>query len=209
MMVARFFLGGLLIVGLACTSGAAAADVHPALGRPELLEVGNPMLISRETLAREMERNWELRTYVNLYGWPEYAEVQETVVNEPVVPYEVRLYYLRRNQQATFSRVNVQAWIRDFGIRRYMGTIPEETVARLLTAEGEINAPKVPEPEAVVEPAPPKAAGPQDDVSAALLRMEAAADRAALAAELAERASAAADTSAARANAVLDKLMAH
>jgi hypothetical protein len=208
MMVERFVVGVLVIVGLTFSGRAGAADLRAAVGRPELLEVGNPILISRETLAREMGRNQELSTYVTLYGWPDYAEVQETVVNEPVAPYEVRLYYLRRNQQVAYSRVYVSRWIHDFGIRRYMGPIPEETLARLLTAQGEIMPGKVPAPEVGVEAEPAKAhAGPEDGISAALLRMEAAADRAMLAAEMAERASAAANASATRANAVLDKML--
>jgi hypothetical protein len=208
MMVARFVVAILVLVGFACTGRAQAADLRPALGRPELMEVGKPILISREALAREMERNQELQTYVTLYGWPDYAEVQETVVNEPVAPYEVRLYYLRRNQQVAYSRVYVSWWIRDFGVRRYMGPIQEETLARLLTAQGEISPPILPAPEVAGETeAATVHAGPADGISAALLRMEAAADRAMLAAEMAERASAAANVSATRANAVLDKML--
>ena len=120
----------------------------------------------------------------------------------------MRLYYLRRNQEVAYSRVNVSPMIRDFGVRMYEGPIPEETLDRLLTAHGEVlSTASVTAPEEMpeAEAAAPRASS-DDEVEAALVRLEAAADRAALAAEMAERASAAAVTSADHANAVLDKM---
>ena len=153
-----------------------------------------------------------MRSFVSKYGWPDYAEVQEVTVDEPLAAYEVRLYYLRRNQQIAYSRVHVSPAFPDFGIRTYDGPIPEDALARILTARGEVEVPPPAPPPAVapVEPADigVEARDPADEgIPEAVLRLEAAADRAALAAEMAERAATAANVSAGRANAVLDKML--
>lgn len=138
--------------------GRAPAELHRALGRPELIEVGEPSLISHDLLRQEMERNVSLREHIELYGWPDYAEIQEVKVPEPLAPYEVRLYYLRRNQQLAYARVFVSPAFPRAGIRTYDGPIPEETIRRLLTAAEEAETYRKPvEPVgwSGSEPAPP------------------------------------------------------
>lgn len=138
------------IVGLFAFAwaGVAAADLRRAVGRPELIEVGEPSLISHDLLRQEMERNVSLREYIELYGWPDYAEIQEVKVPEPLAPYEVRLYYLRRNQELAYSRVFVSPAFPRAGIRTYDGPIPEETIRRLLTAREEVTYTRAVEPAA-------------------------------------------------------------
>ena len=143
MMVGRIVLVVVVLIGLAFSSGARAADMRQAYARPDVTEFGDPVLISREVLDRELAVNSEMRTFVAMYGWPDYAEVQEVTVVEPLASYEVRLYYLRRNHELAFSRVHVSPVIHDFGVRTYEGPIPEATLARLLTASGEVEPPKV------------------------------------------------------------------
>jgi len=157
-MAGRFGLCMLAWLGLTLgTAERAAAEVRQARNRPGIFEVGEPILISREGLRREMDRNNTLREYIDLYGWPDYAEVQQTVVQEPLAPYEVRVYYLQRNQEYAFTRANISPNFTGFGIRKYEGLIAPETVDRLLTARAAMEA-QAPPPEpaaAAAEPAPP------------------------------------------------------
>jgi hypothetical protein len=113
---------------------AQADELRPAVDRPELLEVGDPILITRRTLAMEMRRNVELRDWVHLYGAPDYSEVQEIQIDPPWAPYEVRLYYLRRDAYLAFGRVHVAPNVYDFGVRKYIGGINPAVLDRLLTA---------------------------------------------------------------------------
>jgi hypothetical protein len=120
---------------LALALHAQAEEIHPAVDRPELTEVGDPILINHRLLAREMTRNVDLRDWVRLYGAPEYSEVQEIQIDPPWAPYEVRLYYLRRNAYLAFGRVNVAPSVYDYGVRKYIGPINPAVVERLLTAQ--------------------------------------------------------------------------
>ena len=43
-------------------------------------------------------------------------------IDPPFAPYEVRLYYLRRNAYLAFGRVNVAPNVYDYGVRKYIGT---------------------------------------------------------------------------------------
>lgn len=123
------------LVGLLALAARAQADgLRAAVDRPEILEVGDPILITRKVLALEMRRNVELRDWVRLYGAPDYTEVQEVAVDPPFAPYEVRLYYLRRDAYLAFGRVNVAPNVYDYGVRKYIGTINPAVVDRLLTA---------------------------------------------------------------------------
>jgi hypothetical protein len=123
------------LAGAFALAGRAPADEpKPAVDRPEILEVGEPLLISRKVLANEMKRNVELHDWVHLYGAPDYSEVQEITVDPPFAPYEVRLYYLRRDAYLAFGRVNVAPNVYDYGVRKYIGPINPAVVDRLLTA---------------------------------------------------------------------------
>lgn len=121
--------------GLAVALRAQADEMRPAVDRPEIMEVGDPILINRKVLALEMRRNSELRDWVRLYGAPEYAEEQDVEIEPPFAPYEVRLYYLKRNAYLAFGRANVAPNIYDYGVRKYIGSINPSEVDRLLTAQ--------------------------------------------------------------------------
>ena len=99
------------------------------------MEIGDPILITRKVLGLEMRRNVDLRDWVHLYGAPDYAEVQEIQIEPPFAPYEVRLYYLKRNAYLAFGRVNVAPNVYDYGVRKYIGSINPAVVDRLLTAQ--------------------------------------------------------------------------
>ena len=114
---------------------ARSDEMRPAIGRPDIMEVGDPILISRRVLGLEMRRNTDLRDWVHLYGAPEYAEVQEIQIDPPWAPYEVRLYYVRRNAYLAFGRVNVAPNVYDYGVRKYVGSIDPLVLDRLLTAQ--------------------------------------------------------------------------
>jgi hypothetical protein len=142
---------------LALATRARADELRPAVDRPEILEVGDPILITRKVLALEMRRNVELRDWVRLYGAPDYSEVQEIAVDPPFAPYEVRLYYLRRDAYLAFGRVNVAPNVYDYGVRKYIGTINPAVVDRLLTAYP-APATTYPAMQSEVQPAPAAAA---------------------------------------------------
>ena len=134
-MMRRFALAILSAGSLVLACGVQATELRPAVDRPELLEVGDPMLITRRTLAMEMRRNVELRDWVHLYGAPDYSEVQEIQIDPPWAPYEVRLYYLKRDAYLAFGRVHVAPNVYDFGVRKYIGSINPAVLDRLLTAQ--------------------------------------------------------------------------
>ena len=120
---------------LAIALRAQADEMRPAVDRPDIMEVGAPTLLSRKMLALEMRRNIDLRDWVRLYGAPDYAEEQDIQIEPPWAPYEVRLYYLKRNAYLAFGRVNVAPNIYDYGVRKYIGTINPAEIDRLLTAQ--------------------------------------------------------------------------
>ncbi|MEO8603219.1 MAG: hypothetical protein ABI629_11640 [bacterium] len=121
---------GMLSVGRA----GAQMVIQEAPNRLDIVDVGDPILISRKTLAGEMTRNAELREWVDLYGVPDYAEVQEIEVEPPFASYEVRLYYLKGNAYLAFGRVHVAPSLYDYGVRKYVGHIKPADLDRLLTA---------------------------------------------------------------------------
>jgi hypothetical protein len=108
----------------------------PATGaeRQDVFDIGAPIPISRQTLEQEMRRNVELSEYIRTYGFPDYVEVQEVRPQWPWAAYEVRVYYLRRNSQMAFGRVNVAPSVTNYGLERFAGPIDQETLNRLLTA---------------------------------------------------------------------------
>lgn len=123
----------VVLIGLG-GSAPVRAQSHPAVNRPEIRDVGDPILISRRTLAREMTYNSDLRDWVRLYGPPDYAEVQELELDPPFASYEVRLYYIRGNKYLAFGRVHVAPSVYDYGVRKYIGPIDPAEVNRLLSA---------------------------------------------------------------------------
>jgi hypothetical protein len=135
MVMRRVALVLLASGSVALALRARADELRPAIDRPEILEVGEPIQITRRMLALEMTRNVDLRDWVHLYGAPEYSEVQEIQIDPPWAPYEVRLYYLRDNEYLAFGRVNVAPNVYDYGVRKYVGPINPAVVDRLLTAQ--------------------------------------------------------------------------
>jgi hypothetical protein len=154
----------VMISFLAAVVGAGvsrAAELRPSPERPDVIEVGDPVMIGRVTLEHEMRLNVNLADFIEVYGRPDYAEVQEVQVQEPFAPYEVRIYYLRRNRFLAFGRVAVAPSVIDYGIRKYEGPIRPETLDRLLTAA------VMPENEVVdVAPMAPPPPDPAPQVSA-------------------------------------------
>jgi hypothetical protein len=134
-MVARLMVVVTLLssaVLLVC--GLAFAGQQPALERPGIVDLDQPVLIDRGVLGREMRLNTDLNRYIDLYGWPDYAEIQEVELQEPFAPYEVRLYYLKQNHYLAYGRVHIAPSVNDFGMRKFEGPIPPSTLNRLLTA---------------------------------------------------------------------------
>jgi hypothetical protein len=134
-MMRRIALAVLMAASLGLGARARAAEMRPAIDRPEIMEVGDPILINRRMLAMEMRRNVDLRDWIHLYGLPDYAEVQEIQIEPPWASYEVRVYYLDRNAYLAFARVNVAPNVYDYGVRKYFGSIDPSVVERLLTAQ--------------------------------------------------------------------------
>lgn len=208
-MVPRVGLVAVVSLILGMAGVAVATGPQPAVGRPDVLEVGEPVLLGRELLLREMNSNRALSEYIEKYGWPDYAVVQRTAVEEPYIsfaPYEVRIYYVQRDQEIIFGRVAISEAMHSFGIRKWLGPIRPETMDWLLTA----SAPARTAPVAATEPEAYQPAAPQVIAAAEpatgsvttedlIARMEAAAERAAAAAEAAVVASRDAEAAANRA----------
>jgi hypothetical protein len=134
-MMRRVAMAILAAGSLTLAARVQADELRPAVDRPEILEVGDPILITRKVLALEMRRNTDLRDWIRLYGAPDYAEVQEIQIDPPWAPYEVRLYYLKRDSYLAFGRVNVAPNVYDYGVRKYVGPINAAEIDRLLTAQ--------------------------------------------------------------------------
>jgi hypothetical protein len=114
--------------------GSSLAELRQSPERPDVFEIGDPVMIGKTSLEHEMRMNSNLAAYIENYGWPDYAEIQEVQVQYPYAAYEVRIYYLRRNSYLAYGRVIVAPSVYDYGIRKYEGTIRPDTLDRLLTA---------------------------------------------------------------------------
>lgn len=134
-MVGRFAAMLVGLVGLSwIVCDHAVAQPRPVPGRPGLYEIGEPFSISRQSLSQEMRRNDELRLYITQYGWPDYAEVQEILPQWPWSDYEVRLYYLDQRLALAYGRVFLSDDFPNYGSRRSIQVLTDETRDRLLTA---------------------------------------------------------------------------
>jgi hypothetical protein len=122
----------LAVLGSGRAEAQATAEMAP--DRSDIVDIGDPILISRRTLAAEMTRNSDLRDWIRLYGAPDYAEVQQIEIQPPFAPYEVRLYYLEGNAYLAFGRVHVAPSLYDYGVRKYIGHVNQSDIDRLLTA---------------------------------------------------------------------------
>ena len=142
-----------VLFGVMTQGGPGWAQSRPAANRPEVKEVGDPVLLSRTSLLAEMRRNSDLRDWVRLYGMPDYAELQEIEIEEPYAPYEVRLFYLKGNKYLAFGRVHVAPSLYDYGVRKYVSDVDQADVDRLLTAAPAVDLTTA--PPAYPEPAAP------------------------------------------------------
>jgi hypothetical protein len=194
-------------------AGAAFGDVRRETTerRPYIVEIGDPYAISPATLRREAQAISALREHLELYGYPDYAEIQEILPDWPWTAYEVRLFYMRRNLEADYGHVNMSSAAQNFGLLKFVGDIPadkrhqiEETLQSQSTA---------PAGAAVAMAAPPSAgaqrtgAPRRGGISEALVaRIEAAAERAEQAADRAVQESDAAVRAADHTVNIVDKM---
>lgn len=193
-------LATVILLGSA-QSGAASADVRrvrPAR-RPYIIEVGYPYAINARRLQYEITHLSELRGYIEDYGYPDYAEIQEISPEWPWVPYEVRLYYLQPNLEADFSPVALSPAMPNFGLLKFRGEIAphkRHEIELVLQARRKSTVPAL----ANVSPLSP-------GLTEALVgRIEAAAERATRAADRATADSAAAVRAADRATNIVEKM---
>ncbi len=202
-----------LVPAAALAIGPEVRRVTPP-NRPYIIEIGQPKAIGSRALDQERKRDSDLRYYMEYYGWPDYAEVQEIEPDIPWEDYEVHIYYLDRNLEIAFGRAIVSPGVQDLGVLKYQGYMEPETRDRIVALVTPARSPEVqpvefrrPEPEAPMEAKPVAAAAPvSDSIEAIVLRMEAAAERASVAADQAAAASEAATRSADRAANIMEKM---
>ena len=114
---------------------AGALEFREEPYRVGIVDVGDPVLLNYTELTNEMGSNSELRDWVEAYGRPEYAEFQRVGLDDPFLPYEIRLYYIEGRNYVAFGRVNVSPAVPDFGVRKYIGKLDSAILQRLLTAK--------------------------------------------------------------------------
>jgi hypothetical protein len=196
-------------------AGGAFGDVRRETTerRPYITEIGEPHPISRAALRREADANTTLSEHIELFGYPDYAEIQEIQPDWPWATYEVRLFYMERNLEADYGRVNFSKAAPNFGLLKFVGDIPAEK--RHQIEEGMQAHGASPAGSAVAMAAPPAqaqqgGASRSGGLNEALVgRVEAAADRAEQAADRAVQESDAAVRSADRTVSIVDKLEHH
>jgi hypothetical protein len=190
-------------------SGAAFGDVRRerTARRPYIVEIGQPYAINAHRLQYEIDHISELNEYVAKYGYPDYAEIQETSPEWPWEAYETRLYYLQRNLETDFSPVLLSPAAPNFGVLKFRGDITPEKRHEIELILQAREKPAVPPPVAAAPPA--VAAQPPTDhglTEALVARIEAAAERAAQAADRATAESEAAVHAADRTTNIVEKM---
>ena len=154
----------------------------------------------------------EVREYLEDYGYPDYAEIQEIEPQWPWESYEVRMYYMRRNLETDFGHVIFSAAMPDLGVVKSVGPIPVDKAHQIEVILQARQAPQQPAPLAEgVAPGASSGAAPHQAsdgwLSEALVaRIEAAAERAAQAADRAVSESDAAVQAADRTDSIVNKL---
>jgi len=121
----------VLVAAAGLAQGAGELRRETPARRPYIVEIGDPRLLTRDQLQREMRINSDLRDYIGYYGYPEAAEIQEIVPDTPWDAYEVRLYYLRRGLEVAFGRAFVGPTVSDFGVLKHLGPITDADRERL------------------------------------------------------------------------------
>lgn len=190
-------------------SGAAFGDVRRerTARRPYIVEIGQPYAINAHRLQYEIDHISQLNEYVAKYGYPDYAEIQETSPEWPWEAYETRLYYLQRNLETDFSPVLLSPAAPNFGVLKFRGDITPEKRHEIELILQAREKPAVPPPVAAAPPA--VAAQPSTDhglTEALVARIEAAAERAAQAADRATAESEAAVRAADRTTNIVETL---
>jgi len=206
----------VLAPAVAVAIGPEVERVTPP-NRPYIVEVGSPQPLSSRGLDQEMKLDSDLQEYLQHYGWPDYAEVQEIEPNVPWAAYEVRIYYLKRNVEIAFGRAFISPSVTNLGVLKYQGLMDQVTRDRIVAlatppqtlAQEQASVEVKPVVVAAAAPAPaPEEAAPaqEDEIDMLVRRVEAAADRASAAADRAADASQAATTAADRTVTILEKV---
>lgn len=177
--------------------------------RPYIIEVGEPYEISLTALDTEAETLSELSSYLENYGYPDFAEVQEIEPQWPWAPREVRIYYLRRNLEADFGHVIISSALTNLGVAAYIGEIPPEKAHQIeVILQARQTQPLI-QPVAMA-PAPASATAEKPTKGwlneALVARIEAAAERASQAADRAVAESDAAVNAADRTENIVNQL---
>jgi hypothetical protein len=195
----------VLVPSVALAIGPEVRREVPS-NRPEIVEIGEPQPLGSKGLGHESKLNTDLGIYLDHYGWPDYAEIQEIEPENPWADYEVRIYYLKRDRELAFGRVFVAPWMKDFGVIKYQGTMDPMTHDRIVALatppQTAMEEPQHVEFRPVKAPAPP----PPSDIELLVRRVEAAADRASVAADRAAAASDAASKAADHTVTILEKM---
>jgi hypothetical protein len=204
----------LAMVAVLVLAPAVAVAIGPEVervtppNRPYIVEVGSPQPLSSRGLDQEMRLDSDLKEYLQHYGWPDYAEVQEIEPNVPWAAYEVRIYYLKRNVEIAFGRAFISPSVTNLGVLKYQGLMDQVTRDRIVALAtppqtvAQERAPVEVKPVVVASAAP----APEDEIEMLVRRVEAAADRASAAADRAADASQAATTAADRTVTILEKV---
>ncbi len=85
-------IAALLILGLAA----------PCFGAPTT--IGSGRVVGERGFEQQLRRNPELRSFVELRGYPDWVEEVEVDSTRPLDAYELRLYYLRLDREVAFTR---------------------------------------------------------------------------------------------------------
>jgi hypothetical protein len=128
----------LVGLGILLTAGwATAGELRTPSYRPYIVEVGPPRTISRQQLDKEMYLNSDLRSWIRNYGYPDVAEIQAVVPEYGWSDYEIRTYYLDRDQELAFGRIAFMPYqgdpgfLDDYGLVKYQGKIQPEGRQRI------------------------------------------------------------------------------
>lgn len=132
----------LAAVGMVLLSatGAKAEQLRTPDYRPYITEVGPPRTINRVRLDKEMQLNSDLASWIRDYGYPDVAEVQDVVPQYGWSDYEIRIFYIDRNQELAFGRVSFFPFIRDrsfvdnYGLIKFQGPLQSENRGRVLAS---------------------------------------------------------------------------
>ncbi len=134
-MRSRGIVSAIAVGAVLWTSAVSALEFREEPYRVGIVDVGEPILLDYPELRNEMNKNNELRDWIDAYGPPDYAEFQRVELDDPFLPYEIRLYYIEGRRYVAFGRVTVSPWERNFGVRKYIGKLDSALLQRLLTAK--------------------------------------------------------------------------